>query len=397
MKSAFSVSAFLAFIIALAPESSGQSNPAFAQIGEVMQKAVDDKKVIGHNALIFHEGKVVYYDGWGQRNAAKAQNISRDTIFRIYSMSKPITSVAVMQLVEKSKLALDDPAEKYLPAFKDLKVLDGGSEISPRRKMTVRDLLRHTSGLTYGFFGNTEVDKAYRSNGVLISDKNLEQMVEKLGQIPLLHHPGQRFHYSASTDVLGRLVEVVSGERFGVYLQSNIFNPLGMKDTFFTVPIAKRDRFAELYRGEDGNLEPAPFFSSIRFLNTNEFDSGGGGLCSTIDDYLSFCKMLLNGGTYNNEQILKQKTLDLMFTNQLGDQVEQASNQFQFGLGFRISPRGDYSWGGAAGTRFWVCPEKQLAILYMVQINPYGSRNWGDQVRDIAYKVVDSGIETTGQ
>lgn len=366
-----------------------QSDSKFSQIDEVMQKAVDDEKVIGHNALIFHKGEVVYYEDWGKSNREKEQKVQRDTIFRIYSMSKPITSIAVMQLVESGKIQLDDPAEKYLSAFKDIKVLDGDEEIAPKRKMTVRDLLRHTSGLTYGFFGNTSVDQAYRSNGVLVSDKNIEQTVEKLGEIPLLHHPGQRFHYSASTDVLGRVVEVASGERFGKYLQTHIFDPLGMTDTFFTVPREKRDRFAEMYRGEDGDLKPASPLSSFRFLNATEFESGGGGLCSTIDDYLCFCKMLLNGGSFNGKEIIKQETLDLMWSNQLGDKVEQSSNQFKFGLGFRISNRGDYSWGGAAGTRFWVNPEEQLAILYMVQINPYGSRKWGERIREITYSALE--------
>ena len=366
-----------------------QDESRFPKIDELLQTAVDEEKVIGHSALVFHQGKVAYYDDWGKRNKRKDRDVERDTIFRIYSMSKPITSVAVMQLVESGKLGLDDPVEKHLPAFAELKVLDGDEKVEPRRKMKIRDLLRHTSGLTYGFFGNTAVDKAYRGKGILFADKNLEEMVEKLGDIPLLYHPGQRFHYSASTDVLGRVVEVVSGQRFADYLKENIFDPLKMDDTSFSVPREKLPRLAELYEGEDGNLKPASPFASFRFVNATDFDSGGGGLCSTIDDYLKFCQMLLGKGKFNGKQILKAETLEMMFTNQLGDQVEEASRSFQFGLGFRISARGDYSWGGAAGTRFWVNPEKQLAILYMVQINPYGSRNWGSQVRDLVYKSLE--------
>lgn len=380
-------------ICAFAANSSlAQRKPAnderFAEVTELLENAVADEKVIGHNALIFKDGEVVFYDEAGQRNSRKDLPIQRDTIFRIYSMSKPITSVAAMQLVEAGKLDLDAPVSDYIPAFAELKVLEDGEEVEPKRKMIVRDLFRHTSGLTYGFFGNTDVDKAYRKAGVLFTDANIEEMANKLGEIPLLHHPGQQFHYSASTDVLGRVIEVASEMRFDEYLQANIFDPLGMEDTFFTVPEDKRERFSELYRGKDGSLTPAPARSSFRFLNANDFDSGGGGLCSTIDDYLKFCQMLLGGGTLDDQQILKQESLDQMFTNQLSD-IERSSRSFQFGLGFRISKLNDYSWGGAAGTRFWVNPEKQLAILYMVQINPYGARNWGSKVREIVYDAID--------
>jgi CubicO group peptidase (beta-lactamase class C family) len=378
--------------LALLLTSFGQAqqkkrNP-FQRFEKIMQAAVDDGKVIGHSALAFKDGEEIYFNQWGLRNKKDGLAIERDTIFRIYSMSKPITSVAVMQLVEAGKIDLDEPISTYLPDLGDMKVRKGDEEIPARREITTRDLLRHTSGLTYGFFGNTPVDKAYRSNGILLTDQNVEQTVEKLGKLPLLYQPGQRFHYSVSTDVLGRLVEVASEQRFDDYLSEHIFQPLNMNDTFFTVPKDKQDRFAEIYAGEDGALKPKSALSSYRFLNANDFDSGGGGLCSTLDDYLQFCKMLIAGGTLNDHQFLKNETINEMFTNQLAD-IDQRSRNFKFGLGFRISPQGDYGWGGAAGTRFWVNPEKQVAILYMVQISPYGNRNWGDRFRDAVYNSLD--------
>lgn len=379
---------FLSFLVLLPSQLFSQRAVDYAEklrrIDKVMRAAVDDENVVGHSALVFREGEVIYYNQWGQRDRESQLAIERDTIFRIYSMSKPITSVAVMQLVEAEKIDLDEPISTYLPELGEMTVLQRGEEVRAKREMTTRDLLRHTSGLTYGFFGDTEVDKAYRRKGILVLDKNIERTVEKLSEIPLLYQPGQRFHYSVSTDVLGRLVEVVSEERFDDYLQKHIFEPLGMDDTFFTVPANKQDRFAELYEGREGNLRKKNALSSFRFLNANDLDSGGGGLCSTINDYLEFSKMLLAGGTLNDHQILTQESIDEMFKNQLKD-VEQNSRRFKFGLGFRIFPEGDYGWGGAAGTRFWVNPEKQLVILYMVQVSPYGNRNWGHRFRDAVY------------
>ncbi|MEL7500112.1 MAG: serine hydrolase domain-containing protein [Planctomycetota bacterium] len=358
----------------------------FAAVDELLESAVEDEKVIGHSALIFHQGKEIYYGDFGDRNARKSLPLQRDTIFRIYSMSKPITSVATMQLVEQGKIDLDAPISKYIPALGKVKVYDDGELVDANREMTPRDLLRHTSGLTYGFFGNTEVDQQYRKKGIMITDTNIEGTVEKLSTVPLLHQPGERFHYSVSTDVLGRLVEVASGERFDDYLKKNIFDPLKMNDTFFTVPKDKQERFSQIYQGRDGNLKPKNAFASYRFLNENDLDSGGGGLCSTIDDYLTFCKMLLNEGKLGDAQIIKPDTLKQMFTNQL-DTKRRSS--FEFGLGFRCFPEGDFGWGGAAGTRFWVNPEKDLAILYMVQINPYGNRKWGNRVRSLVYETLD--------
>lgn len=359
------------------------------EVSKQFAQAVDDKKVIGHTALIYHNDQIVFRESWGQSNREKDLPVKDDTIFRIYSMTKPVTSVAVMQLVEAGKLKLDDPIQNYLKEFSDLKVQDGDKEVVLKRPMTVRDLLRHTSGLTYGFFGNTPVDQKYRENQILIFDKNIEQTVSKLGKLPLFLQPGKRFHYSVSADVLGRLVEVASGKRFGEYLQTNIFEPLGMKDTFFTIPKEKQARLAQMYNGNSKDLAPSSLMLSFRYLNPNDFESGGGGLCSTMNDYLQFAKMLMNKGTLDGKQLLAAETVKQMFTNQLAD-VEESSPSFQFGLGFRCFSEGDFGWGGFAGTRFYVHPEKKSVILYMTQLYPYGSRPWANKFRKAAYQFIDA-------
>jgi len=381
-------------------ENKAPSKSGFERVDKVISRLVENERIIGCTALVFHNGKELYYRDWGQRDRENELPITRDTIFRIYSMTKPVTSIAAMQLVEAGKLELDAPLSKYLPEFANRKVLyavadkDGKqvfAEIAAKREITPRDLLRHTSGLTYGFFSDTEVDRKYRKAGVLVTEPTIEGTVTKLGKIPLLHHPGTQFVYSVSTDVLGRLIEVVSEQKFDEYLNKNIFEPLQMKDTFFTVPTEKMERFAQLYQPDASRkLKPASPWESFRFRNQkNKFFSGGGGLCSTTDDYLKFCQVLLNGGTFKGKQIITEKSLEQMFTNQLAD-IAQPPSQFKFGLGFAISDRGDYSWGGAAGTRFWVNPERKLAVIYMVQNKPANGPDQGAFIRDVAYSVVDS-------
>lgn len=357
-------------------------------IDEYFSKNFESGNMIGGSALVLKGGKEVACGQWGYKNQRRGKQMRRDTIFRIYSMSKPITSIAAMQLVERGTLNLDAPITDYLPEFKNLKVLNETSNngISPlNRPMTTRDLMRHTSGLTYGFFGNTSIDQAYKDKGILVTDSSLEVTVKKLSDIPLLYQPGETFHYSVSTDVLGRVIEVVSQMSFDDYLRKNIFDPLKMNDTFFSVPKEKLDRFALLYTAKQGNkLRPASHIQSVRFYDPdNSFYSGGGGLCSTLDDYAVFCEMLLNRGSRNGVEIVRGKTIDQVFSNQL-ESLPQ-SGQFKFGLGFRIFPKGDYGWGGAAGTRFWVNPEKDLAIIFMTQILPYGNRNLGESLRAKVY------------
>ncbi len=360
----------------------------FSKFDKRMQTEIKDGKIIGCSAMVMQNGKVVYKKKWGKRDQKKDLPVADDTIWRIYSMTKPITSVAVMQLVEAGKIKLDEPAATYLPEFKDLKVLKkDGTKVDCDRPMTVRDLLRHTSGLTYGFFGNTEVDKAYRSKRVMVFDKDLAESVTKLSKIPLLYQPGTRWHYSVSTDVLGRVVEVASGKSFAEYLDANVFKPLKMKDTFFTVPKEKLNRLAEMYMPDGKNgLKPANKFSSIRFVNQdNKYYSGGGGLCSTMDDYLRFCQMMINGGELDGKRILKSETIREMTINQLTGKM--SAGFFKFGLGFRINLNGHYMWGGAAGTRFWCDPKNKIVGVYMIQINPYRSKPYGDDFCKLLYRI----------
>ena len=359
-------------------------------------KLLKREKIAGISVLVSCKGQEVLYGQWGYQDREKEIPLNRKSIARIYSMTKPITSVAVMQLVEQGKIDLDVPVSEYLSEFASLKVLEGGdktaTEVEPRRAMTTRDLLRHTSGLTYGFFGNTEVDKQYRKAGLLVTDLNIKATVKKLSSIPLKNHPGDRFQYSVSTDVLGRLIEVVSGEKLDEYFQSHIFEPLGMTDTFFSVPKEKQDRVMQLYANRRGKpLEIAAWHHSIRIMSeNNKFFSGGGGLCSTVDDYLAFSQMLLNKGTLGEKRIISEDSIDQMFTNQLAKIDNPPGRNFKFGLGFRCFPQGDFGWGGAAGTKFWVHPEKETVIIYMIQMMPNEGQKYDGILRDAVYSALKS-------
>jgi len=370
-----------------------------ATILPVMQRHIEEGKLVGGLGLVARGEGIVYSETWGQRDGEKQLSMTDETIFRIYSMSKPVTSVAAMILVEEGKVELDAPISRYLPELAEVKVLveskgdDGKArheEVHAERAITVRDLLRHTSGFTYGFFGNSEVDKRYKKAGILVTDRTLEDTVTKLSQIPLARQPGTRWHYSVSTDVLGRVIEVASGQSLAEFLQKRVFEPLGMKDTFFTVPQEKLSRLAQMYAPDgSGGLKPAHPLQSYRFVNSsNRFYSGGGGLCSTAPDYLAFCRMLLGEGKLGDVRILRPETVRSMHTNQLTD-VAERSRAFQFGLGFRIDRDGTYSWGGAAGTRFWIDPKNKLITIYMVQINPTGPFDFSGEMKRLVYAAME--------
>ncbi len=375
------------------PLSGRIDRDRLAKVRPAVQELIDAKRIPGAVVLVARNGEIVLANAVGFRNIDDKAPMEKETLFRIYSMTKPITSVAVMMLVEQGKLSPTDPVAKYLPELGHVQVFAGmkdGEPVlePPRRPMTIADLLRHTSGLTYGFFGNTYIDQRYREVDVLDRQSTLAEMVEKLGKIPLLHHPGERFAYSVSTDVLGRVIEVVSGRPLDTFFQEQIFGPLAMNDTGFFVPPANVSRFAANYRPAVlGGLALLDDPKTSEFLAKPKLLSGGGGLVSTAPDYLRFCQMLLNQGELDGKRLLKASTVYQMTTNQLPAQAYPISvggpvrEGIGFGFGFSVVVEkteytgpmrlGEYGWGGAASTHFWISPRDQLAVVANTQVMPF--------------------------
>ena len=394
----------------VAPAGEGLSATALARATGAIEADIAAGRISGALGLVARRGRVVYQEVRGDADREAHTPMREDTIFRIYSMSKPITSVGLMMLFEEGKFRLTDPLSRYMPEFKNPVVFADAANAPgdpqrarrepARREITIQDLLRHTAGFTYGFFGGTSADKLYLEEKVLDNAGTLEDMARKLGRIPLLHHPGERWHYSVAVDVQGRLIEVLSGEPFDRYLQRRIFEPLGMTDTGFYVPQEDMGRFAQLYAPVAGGglkIDVAPAASSARYKAPGTFFSGGGGLVSTARDYLRFCQMLLNGGELDGERILSPTTVKLMTRDHttLVDPSRARNTGYGFGLGFAVhvdpaasgsaSSVGEYNWGGAAGTRFWIDPEQQLIGIYMVQIMPHGGLRYGEMFKQRVY------------
>jgi len=346
----------------------------FAEVIEAMEADVERGTYHGVVALVDAGGEHLLGLTAGMQDRESETPMSMDTIFQIYSMSKPITAVATLILHDEGKLALDDPVEKYLPAFEGVTV--GIERAATERKMLVRDLLRHTSGLTYGIFASSPVDRLLLQADVFDDSQTLEAFVEKLGELPLKYQPGTRFEYGLSTDVLGRLVEVVSGKPFDVFLEERLFTPLGMVDTGFFVPESKAERVAEMNARRGLALRRMDAGERTDPLTDPVWKSGGGGLFSTAGDYLRFCRMLLNGGTLDGKRILKPETVREMTSDQLARMGRSATLAgSSFGLGVAITERrtnrgphpGSYWWGGLAGTGFWIDPEEGLIGIFMIQ------------------------------
>ncbi|MBM4184499.1 MAG: beta-lactamase family protein [Gemmatimonadetes bacterium] len=384
------------------PEEVGLSSERLERVGEVFQEYADAGRLAGAVGMVVRHGKVAWVDARGMRDLAARDPMEANDIFRIYSMTKPVTSVAVMMLYEEGRFFLDEPVGRYLPELANLPVARVADATGPdnipteraTRPMTIRDLLRHTSGLTYGSFSNTVVDQVYRQANPL-GQATLADMVTELGKIPLLFQPGTRWNYSVSTDVLGRLVEVVSGKPFDVFLRERIFEPLGMDDTGFFVRPAARRRFAELYghAGAGGTLEVVGAGS---YAPEETFFSGGGGLVSTAQDYARFAQMLLNGGELDGARILSPSTIALMTTDHVNDDgTSFLADGWGFGLGFTVKDQaaldglpdsvGTYYWFGAAGTSFWIDPAQDLIGIFMIQINPNRDVNFRDQFKRMVY------------
>jgi CubicO group peptidase (beta-lactamase class C family) len=364
------------------PQGLGFAAGGLDCLRRALRREVEQKRLPGAVALIARQGKLGFLEGFGVQDPASGTPMQVDSIFRIYSMTKPIVSVAIMMLVEEGRLFLSDPLAKYVPAFADPKVAverDGRVDLVPaERPITIQDLLRHTSGLTYEFVGAGAVQRMYLDRKLPSTDQTNAEQVERLASLPLFSQPGRQWDYSRSTDVLGRVVEIVSGETLGQVLQKRIFAAIGMVDTAFHVPTEKQSRIAEPFANDPDTGD------AVRLLDIRrpaKFESGGGGLVSTIGDYARFLAMLAAGGTLDGRRLLARKTIDLMRSDHLGPNVRRGSELLQpghgFGLGFAVQTEpgmsimpgsvGLYFWGGIAGTTFWIDPAEELYAMMLVQ------------------------------
>jgi CubicO group peptidase (beta-lactamase class C family) len=400
------------------PESAGMSKPAFDRLeAHLKSRYIDAGRFPGTQTLVYRRGKVVHSAVQGFADVERKVAVKDDTIFRIYSMTKPITSVAFMMLVEEGRVALDEPVHKYIPEWKDLGVFQAGVAPAfltkpPSRPMLIVDLLRHTSGLTYGFQNRSNVDAAYREKKIGEFEKagTLQSMIDDLAKLPLEFSPGEAWNYSVATDVIGYLVGKISGMPFEQFLKARIFDPLGMHDTGFFVPADKAHRFAACYSATPKGgikLQDDPTKSS--FLDPPSFISGGGGLCSTAADFLTFCRALLGRGELGGVRLIGPKTLALMTSNHLPggrDLPEMSRSMFSeasyngigFGLGVAVTMNpaqtliagsaGEYFWGGGASTAFWIDPAEELIAVFMTQVLPSSAYPVRRELRTMVYAAI---------
>lgn len=404
-----------------APPTSKQANRVsiapgrFDKVTNLLQKNVDDKKVAGAAALVLHKGKPVFSAAVGSADKEAGRPMAENTIFRIASMTKPVTSVAVMMLVEEGNLKLDDPVSKYLPEFKGMKVLNpkGEGTVDANRDITIHQLLTHTSGLTYGFLAGEKLGPIYKDakicDGLAPADCTLAENIRRLAGVPLKYQPGSTWEYSLSTDVLGRLVEAVSKKSLDQFFRERIFQPLDMTDSYFTLPATKRDRLAALYRpgankvvekvGNELLKSGTVTYSAVMPLSESGYYSGGAGLVSTAADYGRFLQMLLNKGELGGKRILKAETVELMTRNQIGDlKVSIGGHGDKFGYGFGVVTAegrgkdvvstGTFSWGGIYNTYFWADPEKEVVGVLMTQLFPSDHLTLREDFKRLTYEAL---------
>ena len=404
------------------PESIGLSSERLARIPAFLdERYIKTGKLPCAQVQVWRRGKLAVDEVLGLADRERNRPLEKDAIFRIYSMTKPITSVAFMMLVEQGLVALDDPVAKFIPEWANLGVFAAGTDAGwattrPARPMMMIDLLRHTSGLTYGFQMQGNIDAAYRKLKVAedLRHGTMQEFIDKLAKLPLVFSPGEAWNYSVSTDVLGYLVEKISGLPFADFLEQKIFQPLGMVDTAFTVPADKKHRLTACYAaGQLGSKAVKPGLPALQddpekspYLTPTDFTSGGGGLVGTMADYMRFARMLLNGGELDGVRLLSPKTLQLMTANHLpgGKDLTQMSKSLfseatyagvGFGLGFGVTvdpaatmipgSKGDFFWGGAASTFFWVDPVEDLTVVFMTQLLPSSAYAVRRELRTLVY------------
>lgn len=383
------------------PEEVGLSSAALDRLSSAIKDRVASGHVPGAVALVARHGKVAYFESFGSANPVTGAPMGNDSIFRIYSMTKAVVSVGIMMLWEEGRLLLGDPIEKYLPEFASMNVgvIKGDTleTVPANRSITVQDLLRHTSGLTYEFRGNSLVHKTYMDARVMRLKQTNTDQSQMLAKLPLLHQPGARWEYSRSTDVLGRLIEVIAGQTLGVFLAERILGPLGMTDSGFSVPEKDHGRIAEPFAKDPEN---GTDISLIDVKRTALFESGGGGMVATTMDYARFLAMLLGNGKLGDTRLLGRKTIELMTADHLGTVTGPADllpPGHGFGLGFAVRTSagmapfpgsvGNYYWGGAAGTTFWVDPAERLFAVMMIQA-PVQREHYRLLFRDLVYAAI---------
>ncbi len=375
---------------AASPEDVGLSSERLERLARVTDGHVESGLLPGAVILIARHGKIAYFKTFGYRDRGARAAMPADAIFRLASLTKPIVSVAAMMLHEEGKFQIYDPVSQYLPEFAAPAV--GIDRVPAIRSITIQDLLRHTSGLTDGN-GDTPVDRLYGDADLRNRDHTNADLVTKLAKLPLLHQPGTRWHYGLSTDVLGRLVEVVSGKGLGAFLADRIFRPLGMDDTAFSLPAAKVARAAQPWQRPGG----PPMTPRFDVAVAPRLESGGGGLVSTATDYLRFSQMLLNGGEFNGVRLLGRKTIDFMTADHLG-LIPGQQEGMGWGLGFQVrrdagiaglpGSVGEYGWAGNTGTIFWVDPKEQLVAIYMIQVSAEDRIYLRNQFRSLVSQAV---------
>ena len=394
------------------PEKNHFSSERLQKIDKLVQQYIDSNWISGAIAIVAHDGNIVYHKAIGYDDKEKNKLLQKDAIWRIASQTKAITSVAVMMLFEDGKILLDEPISKYIPQFKKPVVLDKFNKadssyttIPAKREITIRDLLTHTSGVGYARIGSETMNAIYAKAGVVggigLKGGLLADNIKKLGTLPLVHQPGEKFTYGLNTDILGYLVEVVSGLSLDQFFRKNIFDPLGMKDTYFYIPKEKQNRLAMLHSDDktkhvENTAEiitvNGTFYRDYPILDGGSFYSGGGGLVSTAYDYAIFMQMLLNGGDYNGKHLLSKNTIRLMTSSQTPNMG------ITFGLGFQVvtdadaakntSSPGSFSWGGMFASSYWIDPKEKIVAQFVLQQYPFSHGDIAEKFKVAVYQAM---------